>query len=154
MSAYIVSRRHIDLLVAAALYGPQGRFPSWSAYFYDPQAGKTFDPREDPSALGRALWAENHQSVAFRYQDSETSNLPGPIDFDVAEVYAYTFEGRRSLDRPSAVAILKGLDGYEYQACEHPGWRDSTAYAFVQSLRKRLIATLAGYDEADTWSID
>jgi hypothetical protein len=153
MSAHIVGKAHIDYLVAAALYGPQGHHPNWSSYFWNPETSTSFDPRHDPDALGRMLWAENYASVAYRYQDSTTDALPGPSDFDLAEVYIYHFGGRRSLERPSAVAILKAIDGLEYQSCEHRRWRDSAAYAFCQSLRKRLIATLPGYDTADTWSI-
>lgn len=153
MSAHIVSKRHIDHIVSAALFGPQGHFPHWSGYFWNPETRSSFDPRHDPGALGRMLWSENVKSVAYRYQDSTMDGLPGPIDFETSEVDTYTFTGRRSVNRPSGVAILKALDGFEYQSCEHPGWRNSPAYAFVQSLRKRLIATLDGYDEADTWSI-
>jgi hypothetical protein len=154
VSAYVVSQRHITYLVSAALYGPRGHHPNWRAYFYDPTAGKTFDPRENPDALGRMLWAENVASVSFRYRDSAAEGLPGPADFDLAEVYAYGFQCRRTADRPSAVEILKSLDGYEYQSIEHDDWKGSAACAFVQSLRKRLIACLPGYDDADTWSID
>src|SRR4051812_7977607 len=116
MSAHIVSKGHIDYLVAAALFGPQGHHPNWSAYFFNPETSKTFDPREDPDALGRMVWAENYASVAYRYQDSAADGLPGPSDFDVAEVYAYSFGGHRTPDQPPAVAILKAIDGLEYQS--------------------------------------
>jgi len=53
---------------------------------------------------------------------------------------------------PSPVAVLKACDGYEYQACEHPGWEASEAHAYINALRRRAIHALPGYDEA-AWEV-
>ena len=74
MSAYIVSKAHIDAIVTFAVGGARrvgtvkriaeegghGEFVSSAVY--------------TPSQIGAALWAENHASVDYRY--SETTAVP------------------------------------------------------------------------------
>jgi len=52
----------------------------------------------------------------------------------------------------SAVELIKALHCYEYQSCEHPGWRTSQAHSFCRALERRLIGELPGYDDAP-WAI-
>jgi hypothetical protein len=72
--------------------------------------------------VGRILWAENHKSVNARYSDKTR-----------APKYAHS-------EHPtdSAAAILKAADCFEYQACEHPGWRLSAARAWLVALRATI----------------
>ena len=140
MSAWIVARAHVDVLVLA---GVQFGVP------YDPQS-----PRPGPpvlAAAGADLWAENHYSVDYRYDEhSEPHPYPAPT----AEVV---------LD---PVAVVKAVDCFAYQSCEHPGWSASRAADYCARLRAAAIAGLplepgdpgenpypAGYDEAP-WGID
>ena len=60
MSAYIVSKRHIDYLVTLAL-----KCEVWT---------------EDPTRLGALLWEENRASVAHRY--SKETELPTPYTYE------------------------------------------------------------------------
>jgi len=53
MSAYIVSKNHIDALVTVAL--------DWGWGQWTP---------EGADALGTMLWKENHKSVGYRYSES------------------------------------------------------------------------------------
>lgn len=135
MSAFIVGKPHLDHLIRVALDGPAGHHPNWHTYWYD--GDQVQSVRDNPDAAGQILWAENVRSVNARYQE----------DTEI-EPYTYQRPGRRL----SAVEALKALDCYEYQSCEHPGWPSSSAHALCQALRKRLIATLPGYDAA-AWEI-
>lgn len=64
MSAWLVEKGHIDVLVQAAFV--EGLLPHYA---------------EDANALGKLLWRENHLSLNARYGD------PVPDEID------YTFEG-------------------------------------------------------------
>ena len=80
---------------------------------------------------------ENAASVNYRYDENE--------------LFVYRYQRPRHTTW-SAVELLKTVDCYEYQSCEHPGWAQSQAHAFCESLRARLIGTLPGYDDA-SWGI-
>jgi len=90
--------------------------------------------RETADAVGHMLLAENFRSVNHRYAEANE-----PEGF-----FAY----RRSLQGCNPVVILKAIDCYEYQTCEHPEWEQSEAHAFCQALRKRMISMLPGYEDA------
>jgi hypothetical protein len=95
------------------------------------------------------LWLENYKSVSYRYDT--TNDLPGPVDFTLADLDDYIFEP--PAQRLTAVEMFKLIDCYEYQACEHPGWATSDAKAYCERLRRDLIGKLPGYAEA-AWEID
>jgi hypothetical protein len=51
--------------------------------------------------------------------------------------------------------VLAAIAGYEYQACEHDGWRRSETARFCQALRLAMVRRLPGYDQAPwTWSAE
>jgi hypothetical protein len=124
MSAWIVSRAHIDALVLA---GVQWRLIT------DPGPEKL-------SALGRMLWAENLASVAYRYPGDGDSERPGPNDFRDADVTTYTAPTSEVL--LSAAGVVKAVDCYEYQSCEHPAWPDSAAAGFAGALRTAVLTCI------------
>ena len=103
----------------------------------------------DRDAVGQMLWDECVASVGYRYQDSIT-NLPGQIDAPWLLPYKYDYlaGGNRYGEAPSPVAVLKLIDCYCYQSCEHPGWHTSEARLFCQALKNVTIGTLPGYDDA------
>lgn len=123
MSAWIVSKKHIDLLVTAALSAK-----------YMTAAGPVGD---DPSALGLMLWRENHFSVNSRYNETR-----------MPEGYKFT----RFPGKIDPVVVLKQIACYEYQSCEHDGWKTSDAFKFCQALTSEMINALPGY-EAAPWGI-
>ena len=41
--------------------------------------------------------------------------------------------------------MLGAINCYEYQACEHPGWKASEARSFCEALTARMIHMLPGY---------
>lgn len=131
MSAWLVSRRHIDALVTAAT----------TAQFYNRELEQI---TAEPDALGRLLWGECLKSVSARYPRDGDGEWPGPAGLTRAEIAGYTHTPLTF----DPVTLLKALDCYEYQSCEHDGWRTSTAREVCQSLRRYLIATLPGYHNA------
>ena len=169
MSAFVVDKSHIDALVTTALRGPiigegNGITPEsvWTGcilrWFAAPV---TIDiPFEEACRLsregrydegdriGQFLVDENVRSVRYRYED-DGENLPGPCDPYWIEPYEYI---TLHAQRVSNVQALKALDCYEYQSCEHPGWRTSEAFQFIDALRRKLICTLPGYEDA-AWEI-
>jgi len=151
MSAWIVSRAHIDYLVRAGLELP--RFPIRFKSGGDVGTELT---AETASELGNLLWQENRASVAYRYPDDAPNRLPG---HRVTE-YVYprvsydpvvsAIAGRVRMD---PAIVLKEIDCYEYQSCEHPGWKESAAKDYCESLRAAAVARIPGYEEAP-WGIE
>jgi hypothetical protein len=146
MSAFIVDKAHIDTLVQAGLaYGRRYTL----AWYHDHEP--TTDEgsrtrtntrhelsREAADRVGAMLWNTNRASVDYRYEEANDR-----------EVYRY----RHNVCLPMApVAVLKAIDCYEYQSCEHPEWESSEARAFCSVLRKAMICALPGYEEA-AWAI-
>ena len=142
-----VDKAHIDVLVTA---GISHRDPlAW--YLKNPRglnleqiAGIRHELRPDTAdAVGQMLLDENVNSVRHRYPGSG-DNLPGRTDRE----YLTPFVHDIWQTVPSVVQVLKLLDCYEYQSCEHPEWDDSEARAFCQALRSQQIGRLPGYEEA------
>ena len=138
MSAYIVSARHVDYLVSAAVL--------WrgSLVATDEHGNAT------PEAAVAMLETENRASVEYRYPDraKNPENLPGGPDRD-------RVPGKRSHRMTlnvKAVQVLKAVSCYEYQSCEHPGWDESKAKRFCEALTHAAIRMLPGYEES-AWEI-
>lgn len=96
--------------------------------------------------VGNMLWRENIASVSHRYPGESSDTLPGPIDCD------FVIEGS---DIPvfhppiKPVEVLKACKCYEYQSCEHgEAWEQSSAKAFIDSLKEDAIRALPGYEQA------
>lgn len=144
MSAFVVSKQHLDAMITAALDVTPLRGGSPVSWFYPTinraednlgtlQTKRRVARYEDRERIGAMLWAENVRSVNYRYEEEEWE-----------EVYQYT---RFTLPLP-AVAVLKLIDCYEYQSCEHDEWETSEAHEFCESLRRAYIGLLPGYNEA------
>lgn len=86
--------------------------------------------------VGQMLLDENYASVNFRYGQNEAAVfIPGDRFAPV-----------------TPIQTLKALDCYEYQSCEHPGWRFSEAHEFCVALRGAAIGHLPGYEDA-AWEV-
>ena len=127
MSAFIVSKHHIDAIISAALaYGVEGL------------------TKRTAMDRGRELWEANIASVGVRYPgDPEALVIAGRI----ADVYV-----PRQVPVPSIVEAAKLIDCLEYQSCEHDGWATSDAAAFLGKVREALLRNLEGYDAA-AWGV-
>lgn len=158
MSAFVVNCRHIDALLTAALSGrPHGGTMTWLVGECEPtdfERGQVWGStalencnirrreltHENATYVGRMLLFENRRSVAHRYDS----------DF---EIEADPYEYRRYQAPFGPVDVLKALDCFEYQACEHPTWPKSEAFAFIEALRSRAIHALPGYEDA-AWEVE
>lgn len=161
MSAFVVDKTHIDVLVFAGLSGPRHYGPlrwQWPALTEEDErdayeAGQPWGPRaielaqerdrrltdETAGRVGAMLWAENVRSVNHRYAEDEWE-----------EVYEY----RGLMGQVDPIIVLNAINCYEYQSCEHPEWERSEAYAFIQALRAKMISRLIpegspGWDISD-----
>lgn len=179
MSAWIVSKEHIDLLVRAATQRgggyDSGRERVWLRKLeVDERAPDTqgYDVTEYPassgvartlcfqiapenaSELGRLLWWECVRSVSYRYDDPDFAKLPGyGYTLNEYEQYRYPAAMEAYSARPDPVVVLKSIACYEYQACEHPGWHESDAKRLCEWLRDKMIHKLPGYEDAP-WGIE
>jgi len=134
MSAWIVSRKHIDTLVDA-IFGPNG-----VKYVY--YGGCTVDVNRsmDKTAVGQLLLDENVRSVNCRYKEE-----------NVQEPYTH-----RCQPYYSPMMIVKSCQCYSYQSCEHDGWETSLAKAIIDALESKytmIILKKHGY-ENEPWGID
>jgi hypothetical protein len=131
MSAFVVTKQHIDAIVTGGL--PTRGDTGWIHWSDPVDAGRTHILNQGTAdRAGSLLWQENRVSVNRRYHDGD--------EIDVI----YTFQ--RLWQEP--VTVLKLIDCYEYQSCEHPAWEESQAKRLCGQLRKQVISKLPGYDEA------
>lgn len=153
MSAFMVSKSHIDALVHAAYFGPRDLRGL-------PQSGRWCKPQfegchnwgfERMNDVGDMLVMENLSSIHARYPDTlaDPEGTPGPI----AQYWQQLYEHETPPRKMGVVEALKALDCYEYQSCEHPEWDKSEAFEFCRSMRHSLIGCLPGYDAAP-WEWD
>lgn len=148
MSAFMVSKRHIDLLVSTAFSGPRD---ATGGHWYKPnyQGSQCWDFDTLPF-VGQMLIDANIKSLNARYPDTVTNPeaMPGPIA-------QYWNDGQYKApslrDRLTIVEAFKAIACYEYQACEDEGWEQSYAHQFLDSFRHSLINVLPGYDDARGW---
>ncbi len=138
MSAFILGTDHIDYLVSAAV----GAGIGGHGLYWDGERVEW----HNADRVGAALLRENIASVSFRYAPHD-GGLPGPVPNPVPEDYGY-----QPFLRVETAQVLKAIDCYEYQSCEHPGWKDSEARRFCDVLRRRYSATMPGYDDA-LWEV-
>jgi uncharacterized protein (TIGR02996 family) len=123
MSAWIVSKKHVDLMVAAITEGTRD--------------GVVRPRRRNRDRLGEMLVTECVASVSYRYNDDPgRCQLPGPCDGYY--VKPYRFKHPRYL--PTAAEFYKAVSCYEYQSCEHPSWTDSSAKRLCDQVRKEIEA--------------
>lgn len=118
MSAFLVSKKHIDALVSARNIS---------------QYSRPFEQKSDDE-LGRMLLAANYESLAARYHDT----------IDEKAIESYRHEPRTF----PVVTLIKAAHCYAYQACEHEGWEMSDAKKYIDDLVSMLTHYLPGYDAA------
>lgn len=155
MSAYIVGKDHIDLLVSATVEAGHNGL-RW--YPVDNLRGLDLDDvhylRRDANAetadrIGAMLIGENIESVRFRYPDDTDEELPGPTVRHWKRPYTW-----EPVPAPlyTAADVVMAVDGYEYQACEHPRWPVSEARLFCDALRWHYAGKLASGSKAWEWT--
>lgn len=133
MSAWVVSKLDIDILVTATR--DAGGVEAGREYAFN------------GTELGKMLWTENVNSVAYRY-DMPKRHASEHADY-LAAVEAYEFEPFAA----KPVAIAKIARCYDYQSCEHPAWDASPSKRIVDGLMERYSDKLPGYDRMP-WGAD
>lgn len=129
MSAYIVSKEHLDalmyLMVKHLWHGsPRGA-----------------------DEVGQMLMDQNVRSVQARYTNDTPETLPGPTVRYWQEPYKYPYKETAPKRIPTEVEGLKIVTCYEYQSCEDDGWEKSEAHRECARLVAALIRALPGYEE-------
>lgn len=132
MSCFIVSARHISALIQYALSPKRRERVFHSFYRYNVQTGEDWTPQE----LGALLQAENTKSWNARYREAVEP--------------AFQFTRAAEL---SPVEILKAVQCYEYQSCEHDGWEGSDAHKIARLIYETAVGELPGYEQA-SWGLE
>ena len=153
MSCFMVPDDHLRLMVQAARDMTRARRHGNMSWYWRRHPEDTRLERSDLDTLQESadrvmamLRDENEKSVRFRYVDSKPEEmLPNtiPAYFPVVDA---------SMIRP--VWVMKAIQSYRYQSCEHPTWEQSEAFAFCESLEQAMIHALPEYDDAPTWCFD
>lgn len=148
MSAYIVTPEHIIYLVDAAMSLASRRNDHAARWFWGEPASWQEAPLgnfERAAEVANMLLRENILSVSHRYPGESSATLPGrkggPSVITAYQFTAFTPE-------PDPVQVLKSIRCLEYQSCEHPGWEQSEAHAFLRALERLAIGALPGFEEA------
>ena len=160
MSAFMVSKYHIDLLVKAGLhYGSRydtaagvswwrtdeaGNWIGWNEVRRYERPGDDYKQYVTPDQLGQMLVDANVRSLQYRYPNDGPGEHPGPIDAYYLQPYEY--EAPAKTLTPGEV--FKAIDCLNYQSCEHPDWYRSEAYRFLAALRDGACTRTEGYEEA------
>ena len=119
MSAWIVSKAHIDRMVKTAI--------AWG-----------IAPRDKSyNELGRMLWVENLNSVKYRYPNDTSGKRPGPSGLTDEDIENYEYDGGDELTPVEALSASRCLD---YQSCEHDEWPASDARKFLDIFEIEAVA--------------
>lgn len=145
MSAYIVDKVTIDLLVSAGIEFAHDQGIHWNGSSNPTLWEPRQVTRKTADEIGRMLWAENLASVAHRYPGDMSGSRPGPVGFADADVETYRWEPVRDVER-GPLAVLSVLATYEYQSGENVmRWDHSEARRYCDALRKAAIQRIRGY---------
>jgi hypothetical protein len=131
MSAFIVSKKHIDTLVNYANIKDV-------RYYY---RGKMYSC-SDMDATGQILLNANVKSVNVRYDEHQEP-----------EKYRAGLMGIKIIGDLPAVNIIKACHCLTYQSCELVGWGKSRAKSILDAIEKHAEINIPGYDNAP-WDID
>jgi hypothetical protein len=139
MSAYLVDPEHINVMVYFAMQSAGGDVMSW----------RVDDDSEIFGCRAECAHYENRDRIGQMLLDQNAASVNHKYDEDSAYIYSYQPPKFRDWQ---PIEIISATQGYEYQACETPEWRDSEAYAFCQALQRKMIRQIAGYD-GSPWEI-
>jgi hypothetical protein len=131
VSAWIVSKEHIDVLVDGVMqsggYRHRGRFVSVVT-------------QEDADALGTMLWKENHKSINSRYSEYGK------------KIRTPEYHFKHSDDNLVPATMAKQIACYDYQSSEHGEYYPSRSYSVVLHLSRDILQDVSGYEDAK-WGV-
>lgn len=99
--------------------------------FYSPEGIREENGMISYRAIGDILKQENVKSVNYLHRENN--------------VLPFNYEDIPQKDILTPVQLFGLLDCLEYQSCEHPGFKDSQAFAIINRLRKLAGTLLDGY---------
>jgi hypothetical protein len=128
MSAWLCSDKHINLLATAIT---NNRIGGWSTA---PNTTKS---------VAQMLLDENIMSLEARYGKGESGRA-----------HEMTGDTPREYLQLKPLAIIKLINCYQYQSCEHAGWKESDACRATEQLKNRYISDLVEAECGDEyWGI-
>jgi hypothetical protein len=148
MSAFICGPDHFKVLAIFAASRRHGSLNVDPRYINKPLKATHESATTDLASIyADILYQENIRSVRGRYPDDKWDGLPGPI---VKPLHIVIDPRDQTLAkyRLSPVAILKMCDCLEYQSCENEDYRQTVAFALLDSIRGAAIRHLTGYEDA------
>lgn len=148
MSAWVVSKSHIDAMVAAAMQlGSSLPGEPFGVYW---NGRRTEVRRDTADHVGELLVQDIVEGVSHRYPNDDVSKgeLPGPTDAYYNRPYHW-----QPTRKFTPGEIAKMIACYAYQACEHRHWEQTFAHAFCRTLEGRVLRCLEGHDDAP-WGFD
>lgn len=137
MSAFLCDAPHLsacaDILLQLACQ------PWWD--------GPALEPGETPADLFAMLLRENLLSIGHRYPGDDEMQEASVFHLYQPQEVGNLAAAQPVIDRDRAAA-LKALQCYAYQACEHPGWRTSRAWAMVKEAERLLAQAITRHVQA------
>lgn len=139
MSAFVVSKSHINAMLLTAMclkYGRRGL-----TWYHNGEHHELNNDNADQ--VGQMLLDECVKSMSHRYDD-EITDLPGHTNAE----WLIPFKLKYLHRTPKPLEAIKITKCYMYQSCEHPEWEDSEAKTFCEALISSKISELPEYDNA------
>jgi hypothetical protein len=145
VSAWIVSKTHIDVLVRGLIEA--------GGYFH---RGIWVPVGEDnASEVGQMLWRENHKSINYRYGERKSTPAYRYVTPDKFITTSRVWGNVKYLEPQSHVdrgLLAKQLHCYNYQTCEHETYYKSRAFSVVLQLGYEASSYVQGYEDA-AWGV-
>lgn len=176
MSAFIVSAKHIATICNAVVYDPinQNIFSHWfdaikkAAFFSDSVVGfekqfideinempDTYVYKDNFEILAKILVNANNESVQYRYGDSSDEvkeSLKYDQDAYLNQIYALSMHEDFGAKGLNFFQFLKLIHCLSYQSCEHPEWKNTMAYKFIEIAEMKAIYNAPEYQN-HSWAI-
>ena len=97
--------------------------------------------KQEPTSLGRLLWAENYKSLRARYgyydfREGKERRAPA-YHYTKPPAVIHTNRGDFLVGNSDQAA--KMCHFYSYQSCEHDGWETSRAKKMIDKLETYLV---------------
>jgi len=120
MSAWIVSKKHIDCIVKG--------ISDLDNYNEIKQIVNGDNSLDTLNKIGQILWDECFKSVNYRYNDNEKT-----------PVYKYdNFTNKSDNELENLGFLFKQVQCLDYQSCEHPEYDKSTAKKIIDKLTFKI----------------
>lgn len=138
MSAYIVNKNHINVIVS--WFTENGLDDN---LYIEIKQNYSYMTKELAPIVAQTLYSQNVRSVNDRYNDNTSDEQ-------------YSFEYLPNIKNAYSLAEIAGaIDGLEYQSCESDDYKTTDAYKIITAMRKELLKKVQAEQLGDntTWSI-